>query len=99
MGVETTTNIILGSLRYASSPNVNDEIDISLTQNTKEIVDFDRVVDLSLETVYDDERQSSTIFRPSTKFIVIFKNEFSGSTTYTPYKNNLYYSNPISNAS
>jgi hypothetical protein len=99
MGVETTTNIILGSLRYASSPNVNDEIDISLTQNTKEIVDFDRVVDLSLETVYDDERQSSTIFRPSTKFIVIFKNEFSGSTTYTPYKNNLYYSNPINNAS
>jgi hypothetical protein len=63
MGVETTTNIILGSLRYASSPNVNDEIDISLTQNTKELVDFDRVVDLSLETVYDDERQSSTIFR------------------------------------
>ena len=99
MGVETTTNIILGSLRYASSPNVNDEIDISLTQNTKELVDFDRVVDLSLETVYDDERQSSTIFRPSTKFIVIFKNEFSGSTTYTPYKNNLYYSNPINNAS
>lgn len=99
MGVETTTNIILGSLRYVSSPNVNDEIDVSLTQNTKEIVDFDRVVDLSLETVYDNERQSSTIFRPSTKFVMIFKNEFSGSTTYRPYKNNLYYTNPINNAS
>lgn len=99
MGVESTTNIILGSLRYASSPNVNDEIDISLTQNIKEIVDFDRVIDLSLETVYDNERQSSTLFRPSTKFMVIFKNEFSGSTVYTPYKNNLYYSNPINNAS
>jgi len=99
MGVETTTNIILGSLRYTTSPNVNDEIDISLTQNTKEIVDFDRIVDLNLETVYDNERQESTVFRPSTKFIVVFKNEFSGSTTYTPYKNNLYYTNPINNAS
>lgn len=98
MGVESTTNIILGSLRYASSPNVSDEIDVSLTQNTKEIVEFDRTVDLSLETVYDNERQTSTIFRPSTKFSVIFKNEFSGSTSYRPYKNNLYYTNPINNA-
>lgn len=99
MGIETTTNIILGSLKYSTSPNVNDEIDISLTQNTKEIVDFDRIVDLSLETVYNNERQESTVFRPSTKFTVIFKNEFSGSTIYTPYKNNLYYTNPIINAS
>jgi hypothetical protein len=99
MGVDTTTNIILGSLRYVSSPNVNDEIDVSLTQNTKEIVDFDRTVNLSLETVYDNERQESTIFRPATKFVLIFKNEFSGSTSYLPYKNNLYYSNPINNAS
>jgi hypothetical protein len=99
MAVETSTNIILGSLRSATSPNVNDEIDVSLVQNMKEIIEFDRSVDLSLETVYNNERQESTVFRPSTKFTVIFKNQFSGSTSYRPYKNNLYYSNPVSNIS
>jgi hypothetical protein len=94
----TTTNIIKGTLRYKSAPNTNYSVNIPLQQTQQEMVEFDRNVDIGLEQVYNDERQKSTIFRPTTKFTVIFKNQYSGSTTYQPYKNNLYYTNEIKNA-
>jgi len=96
--IDNSTNIVLGSLRYKGSSNTNLFIDLPLEQTEKEIVEFDRNVDLSLQQVFDDERQSSTIFRPITKYTFIFKNEYTGSTTYVPYRDNLYYTNDINNA-
>ena len=54
--------------------------------------------DLNLQQVFVDDREKSTIFRPVTKFSFIFKNQYTGSTSYLPYKNNLYYTNEIQNA-
>ena len=85
------TKIILGSLRYKSAPDTNLLLNVPLIQQTKENVEFDRVIDVNLEQVFDDERQSSTIFRPTCKFSVIFKNSYTGSTNYEPLENNLYY--------
>ena len=91
--IDNSTNIVLGSLRYKGSSNTNLFIDLPLEQTEKETVEFDRNVDLSLQQVFDDERQSSTIFRPVTKYTFIFKNEYTGSTTYVPFRDNLYYVN------
>ena len=96
--IDNSTNIVLGSLRYKGSSDTNLFIDVPLEQTEKEIVEFDRNVDLSLQQVFDDERQSSSIFRPVTKYTFLFKNEYTGSTTYVPYRNNLYYTNAINNA-
>ena len=98
MGIDNSTNVVLGSLRYKSSQDQGVFVNVPLDQNAKEIIEFDRNVDLNLETVFDDERQESTVFRPICKYSLIFKNEYFGSTTYTPFKNNLYYTNGINNA-
>jgi hypothetical protein len=73
-------------------------VNVPMEQTQKELIEFDRSVDLSLQQVFVDERTNSNIFRPVTKFSVIFKNQYSGSTTYPPFRDNLYYSNAISNA-
>lgn len=93
------TQIVLGSLRYKSSPDTNIQLNIPLKQNVKESVEFDRSIDVNLEQVFDDERQKSTIFRPTCKFSVIFKNSYTGKTQYTPLENNLYYVNEVTAAS
>ena len=64
--IDNQTNIVLGSLKYKGSSNTNLFIDLPLEQTEKETVEFDRNVDLSLQQVFDDERQASTIFRPVT---------------------------------
>ena len=97
MGVDNSTNIVLGSLRYKTSPNVDMYVNVPMEQTQKEIVEFDRTVDLDLQQLFVDERINSNIFRPVTKFSFIFKNSFSGSTSYAPFKNNLYYTNEIQN--
>ena len=97
MGVNDTTKIVLGSLRYKSSPNSVLSVNVDLNQNEKEIIEFDRNVDLGLQQVFIDERESSTIFRPVTKYSIIFKNSYIGKTNYSPFKNNLYYTNSIEN--
>jgi hypothetical protein len=53
---------------------------------------------LNLAEVFDQERQESTTFRPVTKFTILFENAFTGSTTYPPFRDNLYYTNALNNA-
>lgn len=97
MGVNDTTKIVLGSLRYKSSSDTVLLVNVDLNQNEKELIEFDRNVDLSLQQVFTDERQLGGIFRPVTKYSIIFNNEYTGSTNYAPFKNNLYYTNAIAN--
>lgn len=83
--------IILGSLKYKSAPNVDFSLKVPLIQTTKEIIEFDRTIDVELEQVFYNERQKSTTFRPSCKYQLIFENGLSGQTNYPPFENNLYY--------
>jgi hypothetical protein len=98
MGIDSTTTVVLGSERFKSSQNTNLSLDVTLNGNQKEIIEFDRNVDLSLQIVFDEERQESTIFRPSCKYSFVFQNEFVGKTNYVPYRDNLFYTNAINNA-
>ena len=98
MGNNNDIRLVLGSLRYKSAPNTDFSIKLPLTQNVKQNVEFDRASDINLQQVYDDERQSSTIFRPVSKFSVIFKNSYAGETNYEPFENNLYYLNATESA-
>jgi len=93
MADESEIKIVLGSLRYKSAPNTDLYVNVPFVQNNKEIIEFDRSIDINLEQVFDDERQKSDIFRPSCKFLLIFQNAYSGLTNYAPFENNLYYLN------
>jgi hypothetical protein len=85
--------IVLGSLRYKTSTNTDLSIPTPLVQNSKNIQEFDRSIDVNLAQVFDDERQKSTTFRPTCKFQLLYNNSYTGTTNYTPLENNLYYIN------
>jgi hypothetical protein len=81
------------SQEYKSAPSNDQRIEISLEQQSQNLVEYDRNYTVSLAQVYDDERQSSTIFRPTFKVGYLYSNVFTGSTKFIPIQNNLYYVN------
>ena len=85
--------IVLGSLRYKTATNTDLSIPTPLVQNSKNIQEFDRSIDVNLAQVFDDERQKSTTFRPTCKFQLLYNNSYTGNTNYVPLENNLYYIN------
>jgi len=98
MQIDPSTRIIESTQRYKGAPKQDQQLSIPLVQTQKELVEFDRSVDLSLPTVFDEERQLSFTFRPVTKFMLVFENAYTGSTTYPPFRDNLYYTNEIQNS-
>jgi len=87
--------IIPSSQKYKSAPFVDQELSISLEQQAQQIVEYDRSQSISLAQVYDDERQSSSTFRPTFKVNYLYANTYTGTTEYIPFKNNLYYVDPV----
>ena len=65
------TIIVLGSLRYQSAPDTDIGLKVPFIQSSKNGIEFDRSADVNLQQVYDDERQSSTLFRPSCALLFI----------------------------
>jgi hypothetical protein len=78
MGNRIDTRVVLGSLRYKSAPDTNLMFNVPLVQTAQINVEFDRNIDVSLEQVFDDERQKSDIFRPTCKFSLLFNNSYTG---------------------
>ena len=75
------TQIVLGSKRFQGSIDTDLLINFTLDGTQKEIDEFDRNVTVNLAQVFDDERQASSIFRPSAEIDFIFYNAYSGTTS------------------
>ena len=95
----TETKIILGSLRFKSAVNTDSTIQVPFVSTQRELEEFDRNVNLSLSQLFNDERQASSVFRPTFKIDFLLKNAYSGYTSiggvdYKPFTNNLAYVNP-----
>lgn len=86
--------IIPSSLKYKGSPSVDEKVTIPLNQTSQQITEYDKTTTVSLAQIYDDERQSCTIFRPTFKLNYIYDNTYIGTTTYLPFQYNLYYVEP-----
>jgi hypothetical protein len=86
--------IVLGSKRYAASTTVDEQIQLPLFGQQRNLVQGDRTSIVSLNNIFDSERQASNTFRLNGKIVNIFKNDISGKTNYNPFKNSLYYLNP-----
>ena len=87
--------IIPSSLQYKSAPFVDQDISLSLEEQSQQITEYDRSQSISLAQIYDDERQSCTIFRPTFKVNYLYSNTYTGTTGYVPFRNTLYYVDPI----
>ena len=86
--------IIPSSQEYKSAPFVDQEISVTLEQQSQQMVEYDRSQSINLAQVFDDERQSSTIFRPTFKVNYLYGNTYTGTTRYVPFQNTLYYVEP-----
>ena len=86
--------IIPSSQQYKSAPFVDQEISLSLEEQSQQITEYDRSQSISLAQIYDNERQSCTIFRPTFKVNYLYANTYVGTTNYVPFLNRLYYVNP-----
>lgn len=88
--------IIPSSQKYKSAPFVDQEISLSLEEQSQQITEYSRSQSISLAQLYDDERQKCTIFRPTFKVNYLYSNTYTGTTEYVPFRNLLYYVDPIS---
>jgi hypothetical protein len=86
--------IIPSRLDYQSAPSIDQEIPISLEEKSQSIIEYDRSSTINLAQVYDDERQSCLIFRPTFKITYLYANTYTGTTIYSPFQYNLYYTQP-----
>ena len=83
--------IIPSSQEYKAAPSVDQDISITLEQQSQQMVEYDRSQSISLAQVFDDERQSSTTFRPTFKVNYLYGNKYTGTTEYVPFRDTLYY--------
>ena len=86
--------LIPSRLQYKSAPTVDQQINIDLNQSQKELTQYVRNNALSLQQLYQDERQFSETFRPAFKIQYLYDNTYTGTTDYNPFKNNLFYVEP-----
>ena len=87
--------IIPSRLSFKSAPIVDQQVSIDLLQTQKELTQYVRNNALSLAQLYQDERQASFRFRPTFKIQYLYDNTLTGTTGYNPFKNNLYYVEPV----
>ena len=95
MGRESNIRIVLSQLRYKSAPVLTSTLNVPFVQNTKLLTEFDRSQKINLYDVYVNEREKSTLFRPSVKITYLFKNTYVGETNYPPFTENLFYVNAL----
>jgi len=98
MSNENEILIVLGSKRYAASTDKDVWIQPPLIGDRRTMVEGDRSVTVNQEELFNKERQESGTIRVSGKIVNVFNNTVSGKTSYTPYRDSLYYTNAIANA-
>ena len=49
--------IIPSNLKYKGAPSVNEEISLTLEEQSQQITEYDRSATINLAQIYDDERQ------------------------------------------
>ena len=86
--------IIPSRLQFKSAPSIDQQVNLELSQTQEELTQFVRNTSLNLSQLYDDERQTSEVFRPTFKLQYLYDNTLTGTTEYIPFLNNLYYVNP-----
>jgi len=89
MGDNDFNIVVKNTDRYKGAPDSDYSVQTTLLQTQKLYSETDRTVSLSLSELFDRERQSSTTFRPTFKIDYLYKNNYSGTTKYFNYRDNL----------
>lgn len=93
MSKQDNITIVPKNLRSKFAPKLDQDIILSLDQSQQVFVETDRSATVNLAQVYDDERQRSTLFRPTFKLQFVFENRYYGVSQYDAFENQFYYIN------
>ena len=85
--------ILQPSSNFASAPETDILVPINLESSQREINESDRNTYVNLQELYNNERQTCTIFRPTYKFSFIYDNNLVGYAKYNPFRDSLGYVN------
>jgi hypothetical protein len=86
--------LIPSGQRYKGAPSIDEEVSVTLQEQSQQLTEYERSQTINLAQVYDDERQICTVFRPTFKVTYLYDNVYDGVTTYQPFEYNLYYTDP-----
>lgn len=91
--------VVKPDLLNAAAPQTDININTQLNETQSQLIEYDQTSNVSLITVFDNERQASNIFRPTFKINYVYENNIIGycpDPSWSNYLNNLYYTKPIS---
>ena len=90
--------VVKPDLLNAAAPQTDININTQLNETQSQLIEYDQTSNVSLITIFDNERQASNIFRPTFKINYIYENNIVGycpTPSWSNYLNNLYYTQPL----
>lgn len=82
--------IILPEKRYEKAPSEEMSLSVNFQGKRKQLTNDERDVILNLATLFNDERQESINYKIYGKIKMVFRNMYSGTTTYEHLRNRIY---------
>lgn len=76
--------------RYKKAESEDLEVRVGLERDEQLLREGDKTIILDIAELYRKERNESSKYRIYGKMNMVFRNTYSGTTNYTPLKNNLY---------
>jgi hypothetical protein len=89
--------IILPSKRYSNADSEDVNIRVSLEEQKNLLREGDRNIVLDVNELFNKERNNSNNYKIHGKIKMVFRNMYSGTTSYEPLNKNLYLSGDGSN--
>jgi hypothetical protein len=83
--------ILLPSKRFFKAEEENLNLPINLDESETLLREGDRNIVLDIAQLFDKERNESKKYKIHGKLKMVFRNLYTGSTTYDPLKSNLFY--------
>lgn len=90
--------VVKPDLLNAAAPQTDININTQLNESQSQLIEYDQTSNISLITIFDNERQASNIFRPTFKINYVYENNIIGycpNPSWENYQNNLYYTNQL----
>ena len=70
--------VVKPDLLNAAAPQTDININTQLNETQSQLIEYDQTSNVSLITIFDNERQASNIFRPTFKINYIYENNIVG---------------------
>jgi hypothetical protein len=83
--------ILLPNKRYFKAEEENLNLPVNLDESETLLREGDRNIVLDIAKLFDKERNESNKYKIHGKLKMVFRNLYTGSTTYDPLKSNLFY--------